>query len=292
MKKLTSISALIFWVSAQAMEQTSLETPRRNKSFFIEAYHERDDAKTPYIGVYGKPYVLQPIIGRIKFTPGMLKNAPPEIKQLIPASLKNITFNVIINPAQTKTYNMIFHRWAGNVLNEKLINIYVPMRILAPKGVRPANASSLSFDKLTPEHVYVHYDGPNLADSPNNARFTVSSGHDLSSFWSIALSPDKQNALVTFHLLANTPVMEKTFEDAIKASQILGQLLFTLKRTARTLPRPIDQQTLQDAIKTIETILGEKPLEEQTDVPVEPHLIDALTPLQERLGALQTQLNV
>lgn len=273
------------------MQQDPHDTIKRHKAFFITPYVQADTYKVPFIGIYGSPYVLQDLLARIKFDPRMIDHAPESIKKLVPPGIQDLSFNVMIHNAEPKTYNMVFHMWAGTWQPTKLFNINVDMGILAPNGVQPASSNSIPFNQITAQNVHVHDGGKTIANSPNNARFTVTPQRDISTFWSIAISPNKRHAVVTFHILSNTIATENMIEAAVRQANTLGDFLKALEKGAATLQRPIDQQALQEAVRTIETMIAPPLRVAPAPAPIpQKTLEDALETLARQLTRLEGRL--
>lgn len=291
MKKKLALLALIFWVSAQAMEFDHLYAPKiGSKAFTLIPPYDRLISKSPpNIGVYGPGYPMLARIGLIQLAPKMITNwLPNELRRLLPtAHVPDIIFNVEIDRGAPKTYNMVFHPWAGTWQNKKLFNINVPMGLFAVNGVQPASSNSIPFNTLIPQNVHVHNEGNALAYSPNNARFTVTPNRTISTFWSAAFSPDKQHGIVTFHILANNDQAEKIIVDSLESAQTIGEFLRALERNSNTLAQQVDRQALQEAINTIEVLVGNKPAIIPPIVKAEVHVLsENLRTLTTRLQAL------
>lgn len=282
-----------------AMEQNLKMVPKVDGYAFslISPYIKIIGAKAPpSIGVYGPDYPMQPTLARLQLAPEFIKNAPPVIKELVPASARDLIFNIVINPAEQKTYNMVFHAWARNWYQNRLFDINIPMGIFLADGVQPTPNATIKFNKLNPENVHVHQaDGDALAYSPHNAQFTVTPDRELSSFWSLAVSPDKQHAIVTFHILANTKNTQKMVEGALKSASTLQEFLQRLTTHSLSLPNQVDQKTLRDAILTIEEIVGNEPIitPKVAEVKEQKHTLgEELITLTVRLQTLQQRLEL
>ena len=224
----------------------------------------------------------------MQLAPELIKKAPQIIKGLVPPTAKDVIFNIVINPAEQKTYNMVFHAWARNWYPNKLFDINIPMGIFLGDGLQPTQFGSIKFNKLNPENVHVHpgAEEDTIAYSPHNAQFTVTPNREFSSFWSLAVSPDKQHAIVTFHTLANTPHAQKMVEDALLGASTLQEFLQLLTTDSFTLPNQVDQKTLRDAILSIEAIVGNEPV----IIPQSAELKENKPALQEQLKTLTARL--
>lgn len=279
------------------MQQDPLNTIKERRSFFIIPYVVPVDTfKVPFMGEYraGKAYKYQDVVARIKFDPRMIVNAPNIIKQLIPERITDLSFNLIINDTEPKTYNLVFHEWAGTWQPQKLFNIMMPMGIFAAQGVQPADSSSISFNQISPQQVWVHNGGESTSNSPNNARFLVPPGHNISSFWSVAISPNQKNAVVTFHILANTNIAKNYIENALKSDQTktLRDFLQALEKGVATL-QPTDQQIMTSALHTIQGIL-QAPLGAPAPkpAPAGDQLVENLETLARKLQRLSGRLTM
>ena len=212
----------------------------------------------PSIGVYGAHggYPLARRLVLVEFNPeqayqfvpdAIKKNSPP--KTSIYATISGSFYEAadhIIFPANTP-YNLIFHsalwKWTGlhNVVHNILMGIF------NPDGIDNNVSQAIAFNSLAPSNVNIH-DNDNL--SPNNARFKVSGQRAVASFWSAAISPQKNETIITFHLLINDVAAEKLFLDAVSKSNNLKELLGALETISQ------DKKTIQNFVETVVKMAG------------------------------------
>jgi hypothetical protein len=109
--------------------------------------------------------------------------------------------------AQDRTYNLVNHGflavdYPGDV---KTFQKNVAMGIFWGSGIEVAGSSPIAIDALGEQDVHFH-DGAYC--SPNDARFKVSAGRKLATFWSVAISPDKRRVAITYHLLVQDAALD------------------------------------------------------------------------------------
>jgi hypothetical protein len=173
-------------------------------------------------------------------------------------------------------YNMRYHSWVAlsqnytqaraphdpNVFHMFKIpdfNIPIDMGFFSPRGVmhlaeNPAN--TISLNQLKEQNVYWHN-----ALSPDNARFKIDTNKDLSSFWAVAISPNKQHINVTYFLIANTDRMSIVLQSILSSSNNLAQLANYLPsfKIKYNWVSNEDFQTLSTWVNTIVNAVSEAP---------------------------------
>jgi hypothetical protein len=172
-------------------------------------------AQVPGIGIYADSYVFRKRIFLLELSDSMLKNAPQIILDQIKG--RNVFFYINIVGIKAfdigvssedlyshKDFNIVFHGFLALDKGPGDFKQNVKMGIFEPDGIAQATSSSISFGSLA--EADVHYHAPCF--SPNNARFKVESNREISTFWSVALSPISNNAAVTYHLLINNVKLE------------------------------------------------------------------------------------
>jgi hypothetical protein len=204
-----------------------------NKKFFLSillGFSILSVRANYFIGAYAAPYnVLNPIIQE------SLHIDRQEFEKLLPGDLfaaltrqglvdKNLSLSISIlgkplfGDVADRTFNLVFHNQVREWLpgKPKDFNVNTLIGIFDPKGITDRNVSQpASFNALRQENVHVH-DGGEFY-SPNNIRFKLEDGKALGSFWSVVVSPDKKNVLISLNIIIDN----QEFEGALAG--ILGQ---------------------------------------------------------------------
>ncbi len=171
---------------------------------------------------------------------------------------------------------VLFHEWVGEVMN-KLENfkIDLPMGIFEPDGVENYTESKFSsvvneayarksgisknsksgipFGRLGTQTVHRHG-----GYSPDNARFVITAGRDLATFWSVSVYPGNKHAMVTFHILVNSEeIGDVILFQVIKLEDTLKNVLRGLHdKVLPVIPNQEDKNALYKAIYTIRNLIG------------------------------------
>ena len=126
-----------------------------------------------------------------------------------------------------QNHNIAYHPWVATWSGLRHSSPNVFMGIFGADGIEPANtADAIAFDALNSQNVNTH-GGNDILDamSPDNARFTITSDRELSIFWSVAMSPDRQHVIIVYHLLANTEQTENDIKEYISDYREFHDLL-------------------------------------------------------------------
>ncbi len=170
---------------------------------------------TPRFGIYGPTYPQVNRLAYIGFSPYMMvAQAPENMRQAllkvtgadtIDTLLKTKSFYTQItffgnigNPPQT--YNTTYHQFAQWITGLKEPSVNLLLGMFSPNGVASASSGGIPSGSLQSTNMQVH--GGHW--SPDNAKITMQRGRSFTSFWSCALSPDKNTILITYHLFANS----------------------------------------------------------------------------------------
>jgi hypothetical protein len=128
-----------------------------------------------------------------------------------------------------KTLNVVYHNIVRDWLsatNPELdpleFNVNALIGIFEPDGITTAIESGATIGRLNPEAISIHGDGTpenrGIYYSPNNVRFKIEDERQVASFWSLAISPDNQNAVLNFNLI----ILDKAIADSISEVISLG----------------------------------------------------------------------
>jgi hypothetical protein len=253
----------------------------------------------PAIGIYGNPYNFRSRLALIKLPPLMIVNAMPEqLKQQLMSALggktidqafstKTIYAQIMVN-GQTPDkkpgpYNMVFHPF-GYAYNKPMLlfSNNVPMGIFNPDGISNLDIATNQFTAL---NVNAH-DGTGLLLSPNNARFKVTPGRALSTFWSAAYSPNKRFVTITYHILANNDTMQKALVAIFQQSETLSDVLTRLKIQVEQMSGA-DRRALENAVEKIHTMVTPKEMNPLDILKIQlDELMQSLQQLSEQLSQL------
>lgn len=247
----------------------------------------------PAIGIYGDPYNFRNRFALIKLSPKMMAPAMPEqlrqqlIRALAPGKTIDqalhgkIVYAQIMVTGQTQDkkpgpFNMVFHPFAYTFNNKKKsFSNNISMGIFNADGVNPT-PKGITFNRFQGQNVTPHPGKDAFALSPDNAKFNITPGRAVSTFWSAAYSPNKQYVTITYHILANTDAMQTEFADIFQQSDTLADVLTRLQLQAEQISDP-DKQALENAIETIRSM-------------VTPQEIDPLDVLEQQLASLAQSL--
>lgn len=236
----------------------------------------------PYIGQYRQDYPMRPVIGIIQFDPSMLSNIPPNIYQqyqnqsVQPGA--NINFQAVVyeqldNPRRGNRYNLVLHPWAYGFEGKVDFSTNPSVALFQLNGIQTQDLSVGTFSQLS-----VNPHGGGTMYSPDNGVFTIDQGRELSTFWSIAISPNKNHAMITFHILVNTQQLSLQFVTIGAQAQTLGEYLNELGAIALNQK---DNAALHQAIETITQIVGEP-----VEIPPQPTIETALETFARNLNDL------
>jgi hypothetical protein len=246
--------------------------------------------KIPLIGYYGDEYLFRNNYGLIKFNK---KQLPSYITDSINIDrIPHLSCQVILHGAfefqdrfgnylpQPTVNNMVFHSFAYAFTKKQYFDVLVPMGIFFANGVQPKDIGK---DSLQASSVIVHESGIRgvPAFSPNNARFNITNNRAISTFWSIATSPDTQHATISYHILINSPALMDRIHPLLDVSETLNDFITNLQQASFELTNAEDQEALNNALAIIINIAGSNPLEK---------LSISLSQLQVTLQKLNTLL--
>ncbi len=232
-------------------------------------------AQIPAIGVYyGEGYNFRNRKGIIRMHNNMLVHAPAPLIAAVKTQLGRGTdardlhtvladagvtcdFYTVVTglvedssrDAADNTYNMVYHGFLSQNHTTGFFQENVQMGIFNPQGIEVAARAPIAFGSLRAEDVNFHA-GP--CCSPNNACFKVSNGYNVSSFWSVAVSPDNHRVAITYHLLMNTAAMEEDIVDVLRCGNydtMLRSLAFFADAQATN-----DQTVLSGFVATLRTM--------------------------------------
>lgn len=182
-----------------------------------------------FIGKYASPYnVLNTLYSKT------ISISSEELNKLVTANILkdlelnpdnkpniSLTYSIfgspIFEPVPEKIFNISYHNEVRDWLigqecfNPLEFNLPIKMGIFKANGVINSPKNSASIDKLNPESVHIHDAGE--AYSPNNVKFKILDDREIASFWSVAISPDKQNIALNFNLIILNPVVEDLFSE-------------------------------------------------------------------------------
>lgn len=142
-----------------------------------------------------------------------------------------------------RNYNLIFHyvlkKWneKNKAINLGNFNSMTPMGLFKPNGVEVVANTGVPFGDFKPLSVHIHPDaaglkrmpqGPwrenELLLSPNNATFHLANTRNIATFWTVAISPDKNNVIIIF----NTLIDSDDILDQLAISKTKGKLKPTI----------------------------------------------------------------
>lgn len=240
----------------------------------------------PKIGHYEAGYPMRKNYIFIRFDP---KKLPNDIKRLItqqsqifsqimlygPFDQRDISGNF---PPQYQENNILFHGFGHTFTKQTHFNVNIPMGIFHPDGITPI--SPLKTNVLSAVSVHVHAAQNGIAFSPKTAEFTITPNRNISTFWSIATSPNAQYTTVTYHILINNLDLMNKIYPLIDNSITLGDLINNLKTISGTSTQ--DQRAFNNGLQLILEIAQETSLN---------MLADALSNLSSNLVKLKNHLS-
>jgi hypothetical protein len=252
----------------------------------------------PVIGDYAAEYNFKKRLALIQFNPhNIMTYLPEELASALAKLLGlqsselnqalnklQVRFNSIImgnvlNPvldSADKSYNLVYHFWGGlrHKTAENVVNFYeenMHIGLFAPQGIKPKdlvinNFGTYNVNWHAPEHI-----------SPNNARFYIENNKNWSSFWAVAVAPDKTQISITYFLLANNTESENLIASILHKSKNIVELKQNITKILMLEPEKsnYDRQVLTNWIDTILKI-------------VDPVLVNQLQ--QEELYTLEREL--
>jgi hypothetical protein len=231
-------------------------------------------AHSMFIGQYSTPYnALTPILKQEYATcwpdvSGQNFLRPATVAQLND-SLSNdcmaLTLGVGIfgQPVEAdvpdKTLNVVYHNLVRDWListegfNPLEFSVNAQIGIFEPNGITTQISTPATVGALSSESVSIHGDGNpencGIYYSPNNVRFKIDDDRQLASFWSVAVSPDNQNAALNFNLIIfNQPIADQISEYI--ANNIPLEILFDSIPDLSNLSEP-DQRCLLESLNLI-----------------------------------------
>lgn len=127
--------------------------------------------------------------------------------------------------SEDKSYNMIYHTWAGlwhrkNQLME-YFNEKIKLGIFENHGLKTDLINDIGLFRFLPVDLSWH---DPQAISPNNARIRINPKQQFSSFQIVAISQDKQHLNYSVFLLANTNKSEGFLADILNNSNNILEL--------------------------------------------------------------------
>ena len=191
----------------------------------------------------------------ITMLPTMLNHAPENLKQAL-CNINNLAiYTVISGPTRpTTACNTLFHEFLLKDLSIR--NNYqknLAMGLFEGNGVSKAD---LSFDSLTELDVNYHDHGSpsGACYSPNNARFNITAGRNISTFWIAGINPGKTKAIVLYNLFTNTLEQTEIISHLFAAATSFDDLLSNLHAHAQTLISDADKEALEGFITTMQAM--------------------------------------
>lgn len=173
----------------------------------------------------------------------------------------------------SRLVNLLYHSWVGEVLGkERNFKINLPMGIFEFDGIESyappkfdiphdyakkrrhgADAHfAIPFGRLGNQTVHEHN-----AYSPDNARFVITAGSNIATFWSVAVYPGSTHALVAFHVLINgEDEAELICNQAIRSASTMKEILQRLYDAVLPALTGKDKETLRKAIIIIRDLIG------------------------------------
>ncbi len=179
------------------------------------------------IGIYnGAGYnFLTDVRGNIGDENLSVDSLPQEIRDLIPAGAEIKNYLILLGAPETKSsdsvYNIAYHPtvkgWfkKNPAIDSHNFSVPIAMGIFEPQGVAHVNsAEGIAFNGLSAQQVIIHPGvqyGTTVVDaySPNNARFQINPKNKISSFWTMAISPDKKQIYTAYVILVQDDLLEK-----------------------------------------------------------------------------------
>jgi hypothetical protein len=246
----------------------------------------------PQLGQYSDQYPTQNIIGLIQLNPAtMIQNLPAEIKNKLPNNIQNFNLNILISgtldrPISGLTYNFVLHPWVYGIMKTNYFNVNPTAGFYFPQGI---NVHDLGNNQQRPLNVNAHNGGA-VYFSPDNGKFTIQPGREISTFWSVALY--NNNALITFHIVVNSPQVQNNFIQAGQQAPFIGAYLQNIERTIiPTLTTEADKNTLTNAVTTIKAMLISQTSPVVTPSQLPPQTIPAQQTIQRALNQLENSLH-
>ncbi len=228
----------------------------------------------PQLGQYSDQYPTQNILGLLQLNPATMgQSLPAEIKNKLPNNIQNFNLNILISgtldrPISGLTYNFVLHPWVYGIMKTNYFNVNPTAGFYLQQGI---NIHDLGNDQQQPLNVNAHNGGA-VYFSPDNGKFTIQPGREISTFWSIALY--NNNALITFHIVVNSPQVQNNFIQAGQQAPFIGAYLQNIERTIiPTLTTEADKNTLTNAVTTIKAMLAPQ---------ITPVVPPQLTPVQQQ----------
>ena len=233
-----------------------------------------------FIGQYATPYnVLNPILTQEYTTSWPVVSGQSFLKPETLAQLNNALGNscmtltlgvgVYGQPLEVdvpdKTFNVVYHNLVRDWListegfNPLEFSVNAQIGIFEPNGITNQIACGATVGTLNAESVSIHGDGTpensGIFYSPNNVRFKINDERKVASFWSVAVSPDKQHAAINFNLIIlDEPVAQQIAE--FSANQIpLNMLLENIQSQLGSLAEP-DKLCLEESLRLIEQFVS------------------------------------
>ena len=135
-----------------------------------------------------------------------------------------------------KTLNIVYHNvirdWLSATnpdLDPLEFNVNALIGIFEPDGITTAIESGATIGRLNPEAISIHGDGTpenrGIYYSPNNVRFKIEDERQVASFWSLAISPDNQNAVLNFNLIILNEAVSNSISEVISLGLPVSQIL-------------------------------------------------------------------
>jgi len=200
---------------------------------------------------------------------------PQDLSKIGPKSLLSITktnpvsFYITITgtvrdtnkDSNDQTYNILFHGFRapdfspnasvfGSKENENIL-----MGAFNENGVEDIKKSaSMPFNKAEKRSVHYH----DFHFSPNNARIKLSKNRNISTFWTLAISPKNNRTAVTYHLLLNNKKTEALFEKSFTQDSF-DKLIAEMETAAISLSNKDDKMALQEFIDNLSKLMEYKP---------------------------------
>lgn len=199
-----------------------------------------------------------------------LKNIKTSLNAVILGNYLKYGPTIIATNPTDAIFNLRYHYWAAlshnlkqaqdlddpyKVFMSKLdFNDPIDMGLFIPDGisyVAENQSNSMAFDQLKTQNVYWHN-----ALSPNNARFKIDMNRNLSSFWAIAISPNKEHINITYFLIANSQAMKSLLADILSNANNIEQLKLAIAQLASNKPDWLSSKDLETLKMWINTIVN------------------------------------
>ena len=189
-----------------------------------------------------------------------IHSLPKEMVALLPAGAQIKNYLIVLGSPESKPaaalYNIAYHPTVrGWLEHNPAINLHnfslpVAMGIFHPQGVTHVNlAEGIAFNGLSEQQVIIH-PGAEVAPgyiadaySPNNARFQIDPKNSVSSFWTMAISPDKKQVYTAYVILVQNDLLEKEIEE----NRVLGLDQVFLKAIQSKHNDPLGKKILKEA---------------------------------------------